>query len=132
MTPPSPPRTLKKRAEFLRVAGSGRKWAMPGLLLQAGPSPLGPDAPLRYGVTASRKVGNAVIRNRAKRRLRALARSHLPQAALPGMDYVLIARLGTPERPYDDLIRDLKTALARLKVARPEATGGEKGLEPTS
>jgi ribonuclease P protein component len=68
----------------------------------------------RVGFTASRKVGNAVTRNRAKRRLRALAREVLAGAARPGADYVLIARAGTVERPYAALVRDLETALRRV------------------
>ena len=87
----------------------------PGLVLQARCRPE-PDAGPSIGVgfTASRKVGNAVARNRARRRLRALAAEILPRAGKPGVDYVLIARGGTLKRPHIGLTEDLKTALAQV------------------
>jgi ribonuclease P protein component len=108
--------TLKIRADFLRVAADRRKAVMPGLILQAAPRP--PDSPgsaaLRVGFTASRKVGNSVIRNRAKRRLRAAAAQILAGQGSPGMDYVLIARAATAGRPYAALVSDLASALRRV------------------
>ncbi len=80
--------------------------------MQAAPNGLGPR--VRVGLTASRKVGNAVQRNRAKRRLGALADELLPGHALPGRDYVLIARRETGDRPWDQLSADLLRALARV------------------
>ena len=68
----------------------------------------------RVGFTVTRKVGNAVVRNRARRRLREAVRATLPEAALPGCDYVVIARTGTISRAYPDLLGDLKSALAVL------------------
>src|SRR5947208_2991009 len=89
---------LKTRADFLRVAASGRRAVRPGLMLQAA-RPSGIDgAFVRVGFTASRKVGNAVVRNRAKRRLRAVADELLARDGRPGTDYVLIARAGTGEQ----------------------------------
>ena len=70
---------------------------------------------MRVGFTASRKVGNAVIRNRAKRRLRAAAAAILPTLGKPGTDYVLIARSGTAARPYAALLADLETGLRRIE-----------------
>ena len=69
---------------------------------------------VRVGFTASRKVGNAVTRNRAKRRLRSAAASILLGEGKPGTDYVLIARASTVDRPYDVLIADLEAALCRV------------------
>jgi ribonuclease P protein component len=71
------------------------------------------------GFTATRKVGNAVIRNRAKRRLREAARATLPLFAVPGSDYVFVARMGTADRPWDRLLDDVKSALTRLATPRP-------------
>lgn len=126
---------LKKRGEFLAAARKGRKWAARGLVLQARPwrtgeTPAGIEsdgggeakAPMRVGYTASRKVGNAVARNRAKRRLREVAAQVLPEYGRPRHDYVLIARAATLERDFADLIRDLKTALQRVH----ESEGGDK------
>jgi ribonuclease P protein component len=121
---------LQRRAEFLRVAGSGRKWAAPGLILQvlrrdADPQAVPPasgSAPLRIGFTASRKVGIAVARNRARRRLRAAVGAVMPEHATPGHDYVVIARGATLSRPYPALVEDLKTALRRLGVFRKGAS----------
>lgn len=70
---------------------------------------------IRVGFTASRKVGNAVARNRAKRRLRAAAALVLTQFGRPGCDYVLIARAGTPARLFSDLVGDLEAALRRVE-----------------
>jgi ribonuclease P protein component len=117
-------RRLRKRSEFLRVARARRSWATPGLVLQARRRPQeasqgAPQAQLEaigVGFTASRKVGSAVERNRARRRLRAVAREVLPTAGRPGYDYVLIARAGTLRRPYMELTRDLTKALARVSA----------------
>jgi len=120
--------TLKTRADFLRVAAT-RRAVTPGLILQAArrPEELGCVALVRIGFTASRKVGNAVIRNRAKRRLRSLAAAILPSKGKPGTDYVLIARAGTVDRPYDALIADLAAALRRVehRTQRPGAVEEE-------
>ncbi|GAB4184469.1 MAG: hypothetical protein OHK0024_24630 [Thalassobaculales bacterium] len=95
------------------MAGKGRKWSTPGLLVQAIAG--APDQPLRLGFTASRKVGGAVERNRAKRRLRALAAEAAP-AARAGVDLVLVARAATVRRPFALLRRDLEQALTRLDL----------------
>ena len=113
---------LKTRADFLRVAAGRHRAARPGLVLQAAPCPpeSGGEA-VRVGFTASRKVGNAVIRNRAKRRLRAAAAEVLARDGRPGTDYVLIARNGTGERPYAALLADLEAALRQV-----DRRGGER------
>jgi ribonuclease P protein component len=111
---------LKRRADFLRVAAARRKWAAPGLILQAAPQPEAstPEDSIRVGFTASRKVGNAVKRNRARRRLKALVREMIATGADPGLDLVLIARPATVDRPFDELRRDLQQSLQRTKAAR--------------
>lgn len=118
---------LKTRAEFLRVAAARARAARPGLILQAAVRPGEAEAPLRVGYTASKRVGNAVARNRAKRRLRAAAASVLPLHGRAGTDYVLIARAGTGERVYAELLADLEGALRQL--ARPRAAGAARGGE---
>jgi len=107
---------LKTRADFLRVAAGRNRAVRPGLLLQAAAQPSGSAEPaaVRVGFTASRKVGNAVVRNRAKRRLRAAAAEVLGHGGRPGTDYVVIARGGTGERPYDELVGDLEAALRQV------------------
>ena len=121
---------LKRRAEFLQVAAANRKWVAPGLILQVRRQPStaseNQDAtraaalePVRVGFTASRKVGNAVARNRARRRLRSVAREVLSHAE-PGNDFVLIARPATLDRDYQALVTDLVAGLKRLKLYRSE------------
>ncbi|MTJ82662.1 MAG: ribonuclease P protein component [Telmatospirillum sp.] len=114
------------------------KWAAPGLILQAAPTaaplPLSntgnggqasttadgtPHAcVIRVGFTCSKKVGNSVARNRARRRLRAAAAELLPRLGTPGTDYVLIGRRETLDRPYAQLLQDLQTALKRVGASR--------------
>jgi ribonuclease P protein component len=106
---------LRRRAEFLAAAQSGKKWVAPGLIVQAGMPPKPTEESIvRYGLTASGKIGGAVVRNRARRRMRALAHDVLPVHAKPGYDYVLIARHNTPTRSYADLRKDLVMALKKL------------------
>jgi ribonuclease P protein component len=108
---------LTRRPEFLKVAAQGRKSAMPGLILQGCRRPATAD-PVRVGYTASRRVGGAVQRNRARRRLRAAAAAVMPQHARQGHDYVVIARTETLRRPFSALVHDLETALRRLDMWR--------------
>jgi ribonuclease P protein component len=103
--------TLRHRADFLRAARA-RKVAMPGFILQIRDRK-DDDPVIRVGFTCSKKVGNAVDRNRARRRLREVARLTLPQHGRPGHDYVLIGRAGaTATQPFDRLLADLRRALA--------------------
>ena len=106
---------LRARPEFLRVAAGKRVWTAPGLILQTRKRPeAAAEANCRLGLTASRKVGGAVVRNRARRRLREAARAVLPERGHAGFDYVLIARRTTPSRPYALLVEDLRAALAAI------------------
>ena len=106
---------LKTRADFVRVAARGRRAVRPGFILQAAARPVETESgTVRIGFTASRKVGNAVVRNRAKRRLRAAAAEVLPRNGRPGTDYVIVARATASERPYVELVADLETALRQL------------------
>ena len=134
---------LRTRPDFLKVAAEGAKWVTPGLILQARrrppPAAVGTGVPgtgvggtgkaaarepieedeVRVGFTVSRKVGNATKRNRARRRLRAAATEVLPELGRPGCDYVLIGRARTLDRPYVELVEDLRQALGRV--------GGKQG-----
>jgi len=118
---------LKRRADFLRVARTRRKWVAPGLILQAraraaGERSGGATEVSRVGFTVSRKVGNAVVRNRVRRRLRDAAGQVIPEQAKAGHDFVIIGRAASLERPFAALRRDLETALRRLDAHR----GGRK------
>lgn len=87
------------------------------LLLQAAPTHF-PDDAIHLGFTATKKLGNAVIRNRAKRRLRAAAQDVLRENGKPQLDYVLIARKNCVQSPYDALCRDLTKALEEVHKAQ--------------
>lgn len=117
---------LRKRADFLRVAKGVRR-ATTGLTLELcrTPEACGRPDTIRVGFTASRKVGGAVQRNRAKRRLRAAAAALLPLHGLGGNDYVLVARAVTVSRPFDDLLGDLAAALKAAHARLGPAKAGE-------
>ena len=112
---------LKRRSDFVSITRRGQKWATPGLVLQ---SHRRKDAEttsrngIRVGFTVTKKVGNAVIRNRARRRLKAVAADVIATHGQDLIDYVLIGRAGTLKRPYALLVSDLKTAMQRLNAYR--------------
>ena len=139
--------TFKKRAQFLTAQHKGQSTAVSGIVLQAIPKDIMDKAykngakhnknplrnnrggfvdsnttppPVRIGFTATKKVGNAVARNRAKRRLRALADTVLIPNGRPDYDYVLIARESTVNRPWQNLQNDVIKALKKLNVYQPK------------
>jgi ribonuclease P protein component len=104
---------LSKRSDFL-AANNGRRVPMPGFVLLARPRGDG-DPSIRFGITVTKKIGNAVVRNRMKRRFRSLIRELLPIEGLSGADHVLIGRSSGIERGFADLRRELSKALAKAK-----------------
>jgi len=120
MTSPSSIERLKTRPQFL-AAAKAPSYARGAVVVQAldraDSNPI-----IRAGFTATRKIGGAVVRNRAKRRLREAARRLLPLHGKPGLDYVFIARGGTTARPWLRLLDDMKSALISLA-----ATEGPRG-----
>ncbi len=123
-TPPAdfvcPIETLRKRRDFL-AANHGLRRGTKGFLLQG--RPRGDNDPaLRVGFTCSKKVGNAVARNRAKRRLREIARLGLPELGRAGWDYVLIGKTGvTASRDFAQMQEDLRYALRKIHQKFDEA-----------
>ncbi|MFV0473367.1 MAG: ribonuclease P protein component [Pikeienuella sp.] len=119
---PIRPERIRKRRDFL-AAARARRWSAPGFLLQGRQRREGePAAPgaVRVGFTCSKKVGDAVRRNRAKRRLRAIADALLPQGGRPGWDYVLIGKADvTASRDFNDLLSDLELSLQRIHEPKP-------------
>jgi ribonuclease P protein component len=108
------PIRIKRRADFLRVAARGRKAAVHGLVLQA--LLRTDEGPARIGFTVTKKVGNAVIRNRTRRRLKEAARLLFRDHAVASVDLVVIGRDSTSSRPFPELMDDLQRALAKVGV----------------
>jgi ribonuclease P protein component len=120
---------LKRRAEFVAVAATRQRWVTPAFVLQAGPRPAQAAAVAAIGVgfTASRRIGKAVARNRARRRLVEAARAVLPGPARPGYNYVIVARPAVLTCPFDRLLSDLGTAFARVTRGRATPGGPPRG-----
>ena len=121
---------MTSRPQFL-AAAKGVSEARGAVVVQRLDRRDGVDT-VRLGFTATRKVGNAVIRNRAKRRLREAARAATPLLAVPGSDYVFIARMGTVDRPWDRLLDDVKSALTRLATQGALGRGPAPKTAPTT
>jgi ribonuclease P protein component len=122
----APPPTLKHRRDFLACARA-RRWAAPGLILQArrraDGEHRGEAGGIRVGYTCSKKLGGAVARNRAKRRLRAASAEVLSAQGIDGWDYVLVGRPeATVARPFPLLVNDLTAALGRVHAPRKART----------
>jgi ribonuclease P protein component len=143
MSPPEKPpklERLKKRRQFLAVAG-GLSCARGAVLVQSLPrTPQAEEPVIGLGFTATKRIGGAVVRNRAKRRMREAARLLAPVHGLPGHDYVFVARNGAPDRPWERLLDDVKTALVSLaagrgdppRPARPKHPRGGRSGPPIS
>jgi len=111
---PAPaPATIGKRADFL-AANRGRRAPMPGFVLLVRDRK-DDDPAMRLGITVTKKIGGAVVRNRMKRRFRALARELLPHGGFAGADHSLIGRAGGVERDFAALKADLEKALGKLR-----------------
>jgi ribonuclease P protein component len=107
---------LLDRRDFL-AAAKAQSVALPGVLVQARYRL--DDAPARLGFTCTKKLGNAVVRNRVRRRMREAARKVLWAKAQPGFDYVLIGRNTTASRSFEALQKDIISALERIHAASP-------------
>ena len=125
---------LLRRPQFL-AAAKGVSEARGAVVIQRLDRGDG-SAHIGLGFTATRKVGGAVVRNRAKRRLRQAARLMIAQHGRPGSDYVFIARMGTTERAWDRLLDDVKSTLTRLatpkadRPSHPRASSGQDDRTP--
>ena len=106
---------IVKRSDYLRVKQRGTSVAEPGVVIQAAPVANSSSYPQpRVGFTVSKRVGNAVKRNRARRRLKSIASDVLPNEGFQAWDYVFIGRLVTLNRPYDLLLEDARSALRKI------------------
>lgn len=117
------PAVLTKRSDFL-AANRGLRIARPGFVLLARPND---GAGLRFGITVTKKIGNAVIRNRMKRRFRALVRELLPTAGMPDHDHVLIGREGGIERDFAKLRDEFVVALSRAHAGKGDPPRSSRG-----
>lgn len=117
---------LTKRPQFLFVRG-GKKAVRASVIVEA--RRRAASGAVGVGLTASKKVGNAVRRNRARRRLREAARKLLPVLGLAGVDYVLVARQTTPDAPWPGLLDDVQNALIRLAADLEESSGAPRRVK---
>ena len=111
----SPLTTIKIRPDFLRIRG-GARWSGSGFLIETKPSPT-PGGPPRFGFTVTKKLGNAVVRNRIRRRLREAAKATADADAKAGFDYVVVARKAAVDMAYAQMLADMQAALKRVHRA---------------
>ena len=104
---------LKKRPEFLAVNATRQKWVSDNVIVQYQPSS---SDIFKFGITATKKIGNAVIRNKAKRRLRSAIREIVKNTSVKPSNIVLVARHSTAACDWDKLLKDLKWCLKRLEI----------------
>ena len=119
---PNRPSGLSRRADYL-AANRGVRVARPGFVVLARPNGLDPQT-MRYGITVTKKIGNAVVRNRMKRRFRELLWAILPECGLAGHDHVLIGRDGGVERDFETLAGELRAALKRARDGKGDPPRG--------
>lgn len=108
------PARVTERRDYLRIAATGRRWITKALLVQYMPAQTETDTPARFGITVSKKVGNAVTRSKMKRRLREIVRSEGVRGEA-GASYVLVARAGSDTVLFQQLQRDFVWALRKLR-----------------
>ena len=113
---------IRKRSDFL-AANRGLRVARPGFVLLARPND---GQGKRYGITVTKKIGNAVVRNRMKRRFRELLWSALPDSGLPDHDHILIGREGGVERDFAQLREELGAALTRAAEGKGDPARGPR------
>ena len=116
------PDVITKRADFL-AANKGLRNARVGFVLLTRPND---GKGMRFGITVTKKIGNAVVRNRMKRRFRELLRAALPEQGLPDHDHVLIGRVGGVERDFATLANELSQALARAREGKGDSGRGRR------
>ena len=137
--------TLKKRREFLTVRG-GRRWSAPAFLLEgrqrksecsaavsplsSATSPIAAASGPRFGFTVTKKMGNAVARNRIRRRLRAAIADLAPELADPTFDYVVLARRPALDCSFEQLRMDLRTAFERIHKPASRRRNRPRGVDP--
>lgn len=125
---------LKKRAEFLAVAGGPRASRRGFVLQKRNPRAEDPDRPARVGYTVTKKMGNSPERNRIRRRLREAIRIAGGEHAVAGTDYVLVGRRAALSQPFELLVADLISGFDALKrptpASRPQARGKETARQP--
>jgi ribonuclease P protein component len=119
--------TLKRRVEFQRVRG-GARWSATAFLMESRPRPSDEAiSGARFGFTATKKLGNAVARNRIRRRLREALRRQAVEQFRPDSDYVVIARSAARDQPFEALVADMAAALTRIRSAKlPPARPGKR------
>jgi len=113
--PIAPIKTLKNRADFLYIRKQEQKWVRPGMVVQ---SCVRDQDGVRVGFTVTKRVGNAVIRNRVKRRLRSVVQEILSENELLSCDFVVIGRQATIDRSFQDLKGDLYKSLYKLGLLK--------------
>jgi ribonuclease P protein component len=113
---------ITKRADFL-AANAGTRNARAGFVLLTRPNG---GQGIRFGITVTKKIGNAVVRNRMKRRFRELLRAALPDEGLPDHDHVLIGRAGGVERDFHLLAEELSKALVRAREGKSDPAHGRR------